>query len=186
VQRRRDEDSERGQNEQASRCRESVPGSFVRRSFTAEPLSCRGIAPMAVGPSQKIAQTTSNSSGGAIHAAMPIQKCKSFFVTEFASANRRTLVAFTTYRTSPHSSRCPPGGARIGSLGGRACPYSASRGDRLPTASGRKPARERPTRGTPPRPSTILPRRAVLPRRCEWPFPSRCRRQRAQARRFPS
>jgi hypothetical protein len=105
VRRRGEVDSERGQNDQGASCLEGVPGSFVRRSFTAEPLSCGGIEPMTVGPSQKIAHTTSNSSGRAIHAVMPIQKRKSFFVTAFASANRRSLVAFTM-RSSTRASEC--------------------------------------------------------------------------------
>jgi hypothetical protein len=55
VRRRGEEDSERGQNDQGSRCLEGEPGSFVRRSFTAEPVSSGGIEPMAVGPGQTIA-----------------------------------------------------------------------------------------------------------------------------------
>ena len=46
VRRRGEEDSERGQNEQGSSCRNDPPRSFVRRSFTAEPLWYGGIVPM--------------------------------------------------------------------------------------------------------------------------------------------
>jgi hypothetical protein len=84
VRRQGEEDSERGQNEQGSGCLEGGPGSFVRRSFTAEPLEplfCGEIEPMAVGPSQKIAQTISTSRGGAIQPVIPIHKPKLFFIT---------------------------------------------------------------------------------------------------------
>ncbi len=96
VQRTCEKDGERGQNEQGSSCLESVPGTFVRWSFMAEPLSCDEIDPMAGGPSQKIAQTTSISSGEAIHAVIPTQKRKPLFITAFPSANRRSRAASTS------------------------------------------------------------------------------------------
>jgi hypothetical protein len=55
VRRQDEEDGARGQNEQGSSCLESVPGTFVRRSFIAESLSCGDIDAMAGRRSHKIA-----------------------------------------------------------------------------------------------------------------------------------
>ena len=81
VRRRGEQNSERGQNEQGSSRLDSPPRSFAQRSFTAEPLWCGGIVPMAVGPTHEIVQTINASSGGAIHTVIPIQKPKLFFIT---------------------------------------------------------------------------------------------------------
>ena len=107
VRRRGEEDSERGQNEQGSSCLEGVPRSFVRRSFTAEPVWCRRIVPMAVGPGHQTVQKINASSGGAINTVIPIQKRKSFSASAIASANTRWVVVFTTVLTTRRGAPAP-------------------------------------------------------------------------------
>lgn len=85
MQRPCEKDRERGQSEQGSSCLERVPETFVRRSFLAEPPSGGEIDPLAGRPNQKIAQMLSTSSGGAIHAVIPIQKRKLLFIAAFPS-----------------------------------------------------------------------------------------------------
>ena len=104
---RGEEDSERGQNEQGSSCLEGVPRSFVRWSFTAKPVWCGGIVPMAVGPGHETVQKINASSGGAINTVIPIQKRKSFRVSAIASANTRWVVVFTTVLTTRRGAPAP-------------------------------------------------------------------------------
>jgi hypothetical protein len=95
IRRRGEEDSERAQNEQGSSCLEGVPRSFVRRSFTAEPVWCGGIVPMAVA-GHAIVQKINASRGGASHTVTPIQKRTLFVISASASANGRSLPADTS------------------------------------------------------------------------------------------
>jgi hypothetical protein len=107
IRRRGEEDSERAQNEQGSSCLEGVPRSFVRRSFKAKPVWCGGIVPMASRPGHETVQKINASSGRAIHTLIPIQKRKSFRVSEIASANTRWVVVFTTIPTSQRGPLAP-------------------------------------------------------------------------------
>ena len=55
-----------------------------------------GLYRWTVGPTHEIVQTINASSGGAIHTVIPIQKRKLFFIAASASANGRSLPAFTS------------------------------------------------------------------------------------------
>ena len=106
MQRPCEKDRERGQSEQGSSCLERVPETFVRRSFLAEPPSGGEIDPLAGRPNQKIAQMLSTSSGGAIHAVIPIQKRKLLFIAAFPSTNGSSLAAFTSSCSCGFSNLC--------------------------------------------------------------------------------
>ena len=138
MRRRGEQNSERGQNEQASSRLDSPPRSFVQRSFTAEPLCCGGIVSMAVGPSHAIVQTINASSGGAIQTVIPIQKRKSFSASAIASANTPWVVVVTTVPTSRRGLLAPrrvatleespvhPARDSIGHLQHAECPHEDS------------------------------------------------------------